>query len=162
MTMEKVITLNVNGKEYTATVRTNETLLQVIREKLHLTGTKYGCGIGECSACTVILDGRTVLSCQMLAVSAAGKKILTIEGLDDGGKLHPVQEAFIDEGAVQCGFCTPGMVLTAVELLQNNSSPSSRDIKEALRGNMCRCTGYTNIENAIMLSAQRIMQEKDK
>ena len=160
--MEQVITLLVNGKEYRVTVQTNETLLVVIRERLHLTGTKYGCGIGECSACTVLMDGRTVLSCQMLAVSAVGKKIITIEGLENNGKLHPVQEAFIDEGAVQCGFCTPGMVLTGVELVENNPSPSSRDIKEAIRGNLCRCTGYTNIENAIMRSAQKIKQGKNK
>jgi aerobic carbon-monoxide dehydrogenase small subunit len=152
--MEKQITLNVNGKPYTIAVGTGEVLLNVLRDRLHLTGTKYGCGIGECGACTVLLNGRTVLSCQMLAVQADGGEILTIEGLEQNGALDPLQEAFLEEGAVQCGFCTPGMVLTAKELLARNQTPSSEEIKEAIRGNLCRCTGYTNIVRAVQKGAE--------
>jgi aerobic carbon-monoxide dehydrogenase small subunit len=143
------ITLNVNDRDYHITVGPNEILLNVLRDRLHLTGTKYGCGIGECGACTVLMDGRSVLSCQILAVSAAGKKIVTIEGLEKNGEADPIQEAFVEEGAVQCGFCTPGMVVTAKELLQENANPSSEEIKEAIRGNLCRCTGYTSIVRAV-------------
>lgn len=143
------ITLNVNERDYHINVEPNEILLNVLRDRLHLTGTKYGCGIGECGACTVLMDGRSVLSCQILAVSAVGKKIVTIEGLEKNGQADPIQEAFIEEGAVQCGFCTPGMVVTAKELLEENPKPSSEEIKEAIRGNLCRCTGYTNIVRAV-------------
>ena len=143
------ITLNVNDRDYHITVGPNEILLNVLRDRLHLTGTKYGCGIGECGACTVLMDGRSVLSCQILAVSAAGKKIVTIEGLEKNGEADPIQEAFVEEGAVQGGFCTPGMVVTAKELLQENANPSSEEIKEAIRGNLCRCTGYTSIVRAV-------------
>jgi len=143
------ITLNVNDRDYHIAVGPNEILLNVLRDRLHLTGTKYGCGIGECGACTVLMDGRSVLSCQILAVSAAGKKIVTIEGLEKNGEADPIQEAFVEEGAVQCGFCTPGMVVTAKELLRENANPSSEEIKEAIRGNLCRCTGYTSIVRAV-------------
>lgn len=143
------IKLNVNGREYSISVEPKEILLNVLRDRLHLTGTKYGCGIGECGACTILLDGRSVLSCQMLAVSANGKKIVTIEGLEENGEVAPIQQAFVDEGAVQCGFCTPGMVVTAKELLDTNPNPDSEAIKEAIRGNLCRCTGYTNIIRAV-------------
>jgi len=152
--MEKQITLNVNGKPYTMTVQSGEILLNVLRDRLHLTGTKYGCGIGECGACTVLLNGRTVLSCQMLAVQADSSEIVTIEGLEKNGALDPLQEAFLEEGAVQCGFCTPGMVLTAKELLVRNQNPSNEEIKEAIRGNLCRCTGYTNIVKAVHKGAE--------
>lgn len=152
--MNKRISLHVNGKPYTLSVGSGEILLNVLRDRLNLTGTKYGCGIGECGSCTVLLDGRSVLSCQMLAVSADGCEITTIEGLEKNGELHPLQQAFLDEGAVQCGFCTPGMVLTATELLTKNSRPSSDEIKEAIRGNLCRCTGYTNIIKAVQKGAE--------
>lgn len=158
--MEKQITLNVNGKPYTMTVQPGEILLNVLRDRLHLTGTKYGCGIGECGACTVLLNGRTVLSCQMLAVQADGGEIVTIEGLEQNGTLDPIQEAFLEEGAVQCGFCTPGMVLTAKELLARNQNPSSEEIKEAIRGNLCRCTGYTNIVKAVHKGAEMLKSAK--
>jgi carbon-monoxide dehydrogenase small subunit len=158
--MEKQITLNVNGKPYTMTVQPGEILLNVLRDRLHLTGTKYGCGIGECGACTVLLNGRTVLSCQMLAVQADGGEIVTIEGLEKNGTLDPIQEAFLEEGAVQCGFCTPGMVLTAKELLARNQNPSSEEIKEAIRGNLCRCTGYTNIVKAVHKGAEMLKSAK--
>jgi carbon-monoxide dehydrogenase small subunit len=153
------ITLKVNGKQHDITVEPNEILLNVLRDRLHLTGAKYGCGIGECGACTVLLNGRSVLSCQMLAVSADGQDIITIEGLEENGKLHPMQEAFIDEGAVQCGFCTPGMVLTAKELVDHNPSPTEEEIQDAIRGNLCRCTGYANIVKAVKTGAEKLRKE---
>lgn len=153
------IKLIVNKKEYELLVEPNEILLNVLRERLHLTGTKYGCGIGECGACTVLLNGRSVLSCQMLAVSASEQEIITIEGLEENGKMHPLQEAFIDEGAVQCGFCTPGMVLTAKELLDRNPTPADGEIQDAIRGNLCRCTGYANIVKAVKTAAEKLIKE---
>ena len=152
MTMD--ITLNVNGKKHNLTVETNEILLNVLRDRLGLMGAKYGCGIGECGACTILLNGRSALSCQMLAVSADGQQITTVEGLEHDGRLDPVQEAFIDEGAIQCGFCTPAMVLTSRELLNEKREPTDDDIKDALRGNLCRCTGYTNIVRAVRTAAE--------
>jgi carbon-monoxide dehydrogenase small subunit len=147
--MKTAITLNVNGKEYPLEVKPNEILLNVLRDRLGLMGTKYGCGIGECGACTVLLEGRAILSCQTLAFTADGKKITTIEGLEKDGSLDPLQQAFIDEGAVQCGYCTPGMILSAKALLEAKPDPSNEEIKQAIRGNLCRCTGYTNIVRAI-------------
>jgi carbon-monoxide dehydrogenase small subunit len=147
------ITLRVNDREYRLEVAPNEILLNVIRDRLQLTGTKYGCGLGECGACTVLVDGRAILSCQTLAVSMDGKSITTIEGLSDRGGLHPLQEAFISEGAIQCGFCTPGMILAAKALLDRNPDPTMEEIRIALRGNFCRCTGYVNIFNAVRRAA---------
>jgi len=155
------ITLTVNKKRYDLTVEPNEILLNVLRDRLHLTGVKYGCGIGECGSCTVLLNGRSVLSCQMLAVSADGQDIITIEGLEEDGKLHPLQEAFIDEGAVQCGFCTPGMVLTAKELIDKNPSPTEEEIQDAIRGNLCRCTGYANIVKAVKTGAEKLKRSEE-
>jgi len=154
--MKTAITLNVNGKEYPLEVKANEILLNVLRDRLGLMGTKYGCGIGECGACTVLLDGKAILSCQTLAFTADGKKIATIEGLEQNGSLHPLQQAFIDEGAVQCGYCTPGMILSAKALLDINADPSNQEIKQAIRGNLCRCTGYTNIVRAIKTASKKI------
>ena len=157
------VTLFVNGTEHHLELKANELLLNVLRERLQLTGTKYGCGLGECSACTVLLDGRPILACQTLAVSAAGRSITTIEGI--GGAtgttgqapaLHPLQEAFIEEGAVQCGYCTPAMILTAKALLDCNPDPSTDDIRHALRGNFCRCTGYVSIVRAVKAAARRL------
>jgi carbon-monoxide dehydrogenase small subunit len=142
------IELTVNGRRRSLTVKPNDLLINVIRKDLHLTGTKYGCGIGECGACTVLLDGKPVLACLMLAASANGKTITTVEGLGDE-KLDPVQEAFIDHGAIQCGFCTPGMVVTAKALLEENPNPTEDEIKDYIRGNICRCTGYTGIIKAV-------------
>ena len=153
------IVLNVNGKDYPLEVEANEILLNVLRDRLGLMGSKYGCGIGECGACTVLLDGEAILSCQTLAFTVDGKKITTIEGLETDGTLHPLQQAFIDEGAVQCGYCTPGMILSAKALLDCNPEPSTEQIKQAIRGNLCRCTGYTNIIRAIKTASTRI---KDK
>lgn len=125
------------------------TLLEFLRGEAWLTGTKRGCDIGDCGCCTVLLDGKPVLSCLLLAVETEGKKITTIEGIAKGSELHPVQEAFVEHGAIQCGFCTPAMVLNAVSLLENHPSPSQKEIKECVSGTVCRCTGYTKIEKAI-------------
>jgi len=154
--MKVPIILKVNGRVHSLQVKPNEILLNVLRDRLHLTGTKYGCGIGECGACTVLLEGRAVLSCQTLAISVAVKKITTIEGLALHGKLHPLQEAFLEEGAVQCGYCAPGMILSAKALLDRILDPSNEEIKEALRGNFCRCTGYVNIFKAVRSAARKL------
>jgi carbon-monoxide dehydrogenase small subunit len=150
------ITIQVNGRTYNLEVKANEILLNVLRERLGLMGTKYGCGIGECGACTVLLNGRAILSCQTLAFTVDGQEITTIEGLENEGSLDPIQQAFIDEGAIQCGYCTPGMILSAKALLDKNAEPSSAEIKQAIRGNLCRCTGYTNIIRAIKTASRRL------
>ncbi|MDW7730141.1 MAG: (2Fe-2S)-binding protein [Bacillota bacterium] len=142
------IELTVNGRCRSVNVKPNELLINVLRNDLHLTGTKYGCGIGECGACTVLLEGKPVLACLILAASANGATITTIEGIG-AEKLDPVQEAFIDHGAIQCGFCTPGMVVTAKALLDENPQPTEAEIKDYIRGNVCRCTGYTGIIKAV-------------
>jgi len=147
--MKKVIQLKVNGDVYEIAVEPSRRLVSVIREDIGLTGTKEGCGRGDCGACTVLLDGRAVNSCLVLAVEAQGKEITTIEGVAKDGKLHPVQKALIDYGAVQCGFCTPGIVLTAKALLEENPNPSEEEIRDYLSGNICRCTGYVKIVQAI-------------
>ncbi|ATW24882.1 (2Fe-2S)-binding protein [Candidatus Formimonas warabiya] len=149
------IEITVNGRKRRVSVYPNELLLNVIRNDMALTGTKYGCGIGECAACTVLLDGKAVLACLILAVAAHGKNITTIEGLAKGTELAPIQQAFIDEGAIQCGFCTPGMVLTSQALLNENPSPTEDEIRDYLRGNHCRCTGYTAIVKAVQSVKER-------
>jgi carbon-monoxide dehydrogenase small subunit len=154
--MKVRISLNVNGRDYPLEVSPNEILLNVLRDRLGLMGTKYGCGLGECGACTVLLDGKAVLSCQTLAFTADGKRITTIEGLEHDGDLHPLQQAFIDEGAVQCGYCTPGMILSAKALLDRQQDPTNEEIKQAIRGNLCRCTGYTNIVRAIKTASAKL------
>jgi carbon-monoxide dehydrogenase small subunit len=150
----KQLRLTVNGSSYELGVQPWETLLEMIRDKLGLTGTKEGCGLGECGACTVIMDGKTVNSCLVLAVEADGKQITTIEGLADGDELHPIQEAFIEHGGLQCGFCTPGMIMSAKALLDENPAPSEQDIRRGIAGNLCRCTGYTKIIESIASAAQ--------
>ncbi|RMF96636.1 MAG: (2Fe-2S)-binding protein [Candidatus Schekmanbacteria bacterium] len=147
--MKRIITLNVNGDDYEVAVKPNDTLLDVIRYELKLTGTKKGCDIGTCGVCTVIMDGEAVLSCLILALDAQGHKITTIEGISTEEELHPVQKAFIEKGAIQCGFCTPGIVMTAKALLDNNPTPSDEEIREALAGTFCRCTGHIKIIEAI-------------
>jgi len=149
----KQVRLTVNGKAYELDVQPGETLLELIREDLGLTGTKEGCGLGECGACTVIMDGKTVNSCLVLAAEADGKQITTIEGLADGDRLHPVQQAFIDHGGLQCGFCTPGMIMSAKALLDENQNPSDEEIRKGISGNLCRCTGYTKIIESIKAAA---------
>jgi len=148
--MRKLINVTINGVEYELGVKPNLTLLDLLRYELGLTGTKKGCETGECGACTVILDGKPVTSCLVLAVQAKGKKILTIEGLEKDGNLHPIQQAFVDKGAIQCGFCTSGMILSAKHLFEQNSSPSEAEIRKSISGNLCRCTGYQKIVQAII------------
>ncbi len=151
--MRKTISLKVNGESHTLEVDAKDLLLHVLREKLGLTGTKEGCGTGECGACTVLVDGVPVNSCLYLAVRADGKAVMTIEGLAEGGRLHPLQQAFIDQAAVQCGFCAPGMLLSAKALLDRNPQPSEREIREGIAGNICRCTGYVKVVKAIRQAA---------
>jgi aerobic carbon-monoxide dehydrogenase small subunit len=149
MEMKTVITLTVNGMERELAVEPNRTLVDVIRYDLELTGTKKGCDVGECGSCTVILNGRPVNSCLVLAVPANGAEILTIEGLKPPQGLHPLQQAFVDKGAIQCGFCTPGMILSASNLLKQKPNPTEAEIRTALSGNLCRCTGYQKIVEAV-------------
>ncbi len=143
------LNLTVNGRPLSVDVRPDELLVDVIRDRLGLTGTKVGCNEGECGACTVIVDGRAVNSCLIPALKVQGCRVLTIEGLCDGDSLHPLQQAFIDHGAVQCGYCTPGFILSARALLDQNPHPTLDQIKEAIAGNICRCTGYVQIVQAI-------------
>lgn len=146
---KKRVSITVNGQLIDQEIEESLRLIDVLRNELFLTGTKEGCGIGECGACTVILDGKTVNSCMVLALSANGGVVETVEGLGTHKKLHPVQEAFLDNHAVQCGFCTPGMLMSAKALLDENPQPSEEEIKEAISGNLCRCTGYVQILEAI-------------
>jgi len=148
----------VNGREVSIETDAETRLLDVLREDLHLTGTKEGCGEGECGACTVLLDGLPVNSCLIPAPQVEGRDVLTIEGLADGHRLHPVQAAFVEQGAVQCGFCTPGFVLSAYALLRSNSSPTDEEILTALEGNLCRCTGYGKIVSAVRSAAERMRE----
>lgn len=148
------IELNVNGAKRTVEVVSGQSLLTTLRDGMDITGPKYGCGEGQCGACTVLLDGKPVRSCITPVEAAAGKAITTVEGLEKDGNLHPVQEAFLSEGAYQCGYCTPGQILSAVALLQRNPDPSDADIRRAMQGNLCRCGTYTRIEAAIKRAAQ--------
>ena len=150
------ITLTVNGEKHELQVEPWKTLLWVLREELNLTGTKEGCGTGECGACTVILGGKAVNACLVLAPLADGENITTIEGIVRKGQLHPIQEAFIEEGGVQCGFCTPGMVLAAKALLDENPRPTEEEIRRAILGNLCRCTGYVKIVKSIQAAAKKM------
>ncbi|MBI5604760.1 MAG: (2Fe-2S)-binding protein [Deltaproteobacteria bacterium] len=143
------MTLIVNGEAYEVTTAPNRTLLEVLRDDLHFTGAKESCGEGACGSCTVLIDGRPTRSCLTLAVAVEGKAITTIEGLAQGGELHPVQEAFVAHHAIQCGFCSPGMILTAYALLKENPRPTEEEIRRALSGNTCRCTGYAKIVEAV-------------
>ena len=152
--MKQAIELNVNGDTHELLVAPNHTLLEVLREKLGLMGTKRGCDLGACGACTVLVDGEAYLSCLMLAVDAKGKEIITIEGLAAAGDLHPLQKAFIDHGGLQCGFCTPGMILTAEAILNEEAHPTEEVVKKKMAGNLCRCTGYKKILEAVMSVAE--------
>jgi len=150
---KQFVTLRVNGEERDVAVFPNRTLLEVLREDLLLTGTKEACDDGVCGTCTVLVDGEPMRSCLVLAVQAQGREITTIEGLADGRELHPIQQAFIDEGAIQCGYCTPGMVLTAKALIEGTPQPTDHEIMRAISGNFCRCTGYNKIVRAIASAA---------
>ena len=148
--MKHKIHTTINGESYDLFVEANQTLVDLIRDEIGLTGTKKGCGSGDCGACTIIMDGKAVNSCLILGVEADGAEILTIEGLRRGGQLHPLQKAFIDRGAIQCGFCTPGMILVAKALLDSCPHPTEEQVRAAISGNLCRCTGYTKIIEAIL------------
>jgi carbon-monoxide dehydrogenase small subunit len=157
--MSRTIRLTVNGQPHQLEVEDNDLLLNVLRERLDLTGAKYGCGIGECGACTIIMNGKAVLSCLILAVLADKSEVTTVEGLGDYRNLHPLQQAFLEEGAVQCGFCTPGMLVSAKALLDENPNPSEEEIRQYLRGNLCRCTGYTSIVRAVQKTLKQAAKE---
>jgi len=150
------IRLKINGHSHELEVKPWATLLDTLREDLGLTGTKEGCGQGECGACTVLMDGKPVNACLILAMEAKGKEIVTIEGLASGDELHPIQQAFVDRGGMQCGFCTPGMILSAKALLDENPDPTDEEIRKGLEGNFCRCTGYTKIIESIRVAAERM------
>jgi aerobic-type carbon monoxide dehydrogenase small subunit (CoxS/CutS family) len=150
------LTLKVNGESRDMMVAVHKTLLEVLREDLGLTGTKHGCELGECGTCTVLVDGEPVLSCLALPVEMTGRAIKTVEGMADGRQLHPLQQAFAELGAAQCGYCTPGILLTAEALLEDNPTPSRDEVRIALAGNLCRCTGYTKILDAVELAALRM------
>ncbi len=154
--MRELITLNVNGERREVAVVPHHTLLEVLREDLGLVGTKHGCELGECGACTVLVDGLPVLSCLALALEMQESEITTIEGLERDGRLHPLQETFAELGAAQCGYCTPGIILSGAALLREHPQPTREQIKEALAGNLCRCTGYTKIYEAVEAAAQRM------
>jgi carbon-monoxide dehydrogenase small subunit len=152
--VKEQIRLRVNGRDHDLLVEPHRTLLEVLRDGLGLTGTKHNCLAGECGACTVLIDGKPVLSCLTLAVSVQDMEITTIEGLARGNNLHPIQKAFVDYGAIQCGFCTPGMILSAKALLDENPDPTEEEVKYGLAGNLCRCTGYVKIIEAVLAAAE--------
>lgn len=159
--MKRIIELTVNGEPYELAVEPQTTLLQTLREQIGLTGAKEACGTGECGTCTVLLGGRPVLSCLTLAVDCEKQPVLTIEGLSEGSELAPVQQAFHEYGAIQCGFCTPGMVLSVTALLEGNPKPTEAEIAKALEGHLCRCTGYNKIMEAVNVAAERICSARE-
>ena len=156
--MRSIVRITINGLLREVAVPANRTLLDLLREDLDLTGTKHGCGEGDCGACTVLLDGEPVNACLVLAAEAEGREVTTIEGLASGALLHPVQQAFVDAGAVQCGYCTPGMVLVAAALVARNPSPTESDVRHAISGNFCRCTGYQKIVEAVLTASARVRE----
>lgn len=151
---KEIAKFKINGRFYEVIVTSNMTLSELLRDHLDLTGTKHACEVGQCGSCTVLVDGKPTLSCSTLAIAVREKEVLTIEGLSRGTRLHPLQQAFIDHGAIQCGFCTPGMILMAKALLDENSSPTRQEVREGLGGNLCRCTGYVKIVDAVMAAAE--------
>ncbi len=159
--MKQQMEFTVNGERHTVMVDTRRTLLEVLRETLGLTGTKEMCNKGDCGGCTVIMDRKPVLSCLTLAIEAQGKEIVTIEGLSDGHELHPIQQAFVESGAIQCGYCTPGFIMSAKALLDRNPRPTEDDVKEGIANNICRCTGYVQIVEAIQAAA-KVMNSRTK
>lgn len=157
---KKHIAFRLNGENTEVAFAPHKTLLEVLREDLNLTGTKHGCELGECGTCTILVDGRSILSCLMLGLDAEGREVKTIEGMADGAELHPLQQTFADLGAAQCGYCSPGFLLVAEELLKKLPNPSRAEIQEALSGNLCRCTGYIKIYEAVELAAARMRGEE--
>jgi carbon-monoxide dehydrogenase small subunit len=157
--MKQLMRFNVNGVIYEEEIDHRRTLLEVLRENLGLLGTHKGCDEGQCGACTVLIDGKAVNSCLVLAISVQGKKIITIEGLAQGEKLHPVQEAFVESGAIQCGFCSPGMIMVTKAFLDEHPNPTEEEAKRAISGNLCRCTGYFQIIDAVMKAAEKMRKE---
>jgi aerobic carbon-monoxide dehydrogenase small subunit len=153
--LKAIVNLTVNGEDYELEVQPRTTLLEVLRDHLHLTGTKEGCGVGDCGTCLVLLDGQPVNSCLMLAVDASRRQVTTIEGLEENGRIHPLQERFLEKGAVQCGFCSPAMILSGKALLDQNPAPSEEEIKEALSGVLCRCGSYKKIIEAVRAAGQK-------
>ena len=153
------VTIEINGSSFTREVDSRLLLVHFLREDLQMTGTHIGCDTTHCGACTVLMDGRSIKACTVYAVQANGKSLTTIEGLENGGKLHPLQEGFHEEHGLQCGFCTPGMIMRAVELLEKNPNPSEEEIRMGISGNLCRCTGYVNIIKAVQYAAEKIQKE---
>jgi carbon-monoxide dehydrogenase small subunit len=160
MKLKEHISFTLNGEAAEVAFAPHKTLLEVLREDLALTGTKHGCELGECGTCTVLVDGRSILSCLFLGLDAEGREVTTIEGMAEGGQLHPLQDTFADLGAAQCGYCSPGFLLAAKELVDKKPKPSREEIKEALSGNLCRCTGYIKIYEAVELAAARMRGEE--
>jgi aerobic-type carbon monoxide dehydrogenase small subunit (CoxS/CutS family) len=160
MKQKEHISFTLNGETAEVAFAPHKTLLEVLREDLALTGTKHGCELGECGTCTVLVDGRSILSCLFLGLDAEGREVTTIEGMAEGGQLHPLQDTFADLGAAQCGYCSPGFLLAAKELVDKKPKPSREEIKEALSGNLCRCTGYIKIYEAVELAAARMRGEE--
>ena len=159
MNQKSHISFSLNGETAEVAFAPHKTLLEVLREDLGLTGTKHGCELGECGTCTILVDGRSILSCLMLGLDAEGRHVTTIEGMAEGGRLHPLQDTFADLSAAQCGYCSPGFLLAAKELIDKSPSPSRDEIREALSGNLCRCTGYIKIYEAVELAAARVRGE---
>jgi carbon-monoxide dehydrogenase small subunit len=151
--MKTLVTCTINGQEHSVLADTRDTLLELLRDRIGLTGAKEGCGNGNCGTCTVIVDGAPVNACLVLALEAPGRDVLTVEGLASGGRLHPIQQALVEHGGTQCGFCTPGIVLSAKALLDGNPDPTAQDVRQAIAGNICRCTGYDKIVDAVMAAA---------
>jgi carbon-monoxide dehydrogenase small subunit len=160
MTQKSHISFTLNGELAEVAFAPHKTLLEVLREDLNLTGTKHGCELGECGTCTVLVDGKSILSCLMLGLDAEGREVTTVEGMADNGSLHPLQDTFADLGAAQCGYCSPGFLLAAKELIEKSPKPSRDEIKQALSGNLCRCTGYIKIYEAVELAAARMRGEE--
>jgi len=159
--VKQIIELSVNGESVEFAVEPQETLVEVLRDHLGLTGTKEACGTGECGSCTVLIEGKPILSCLTLAIDCCDKDIVTIEGIAEGDQVSPVQQAFLDSGAIQCGFCTPGMVLSSEVLLKENPNPQEKDIYKALEGNLCRCTGYNKIIEAVYKASKQMVTEQE-
>jgi carbon-monoxide dehydrogenase small subunit len=157
---KQIVTLNVNGERAEVAVEPSWTLLETVRDHLRLTGTKEGCGTGDCGACSMIVDGRIVTSCLMLGVQADGLEVVTVEGVSSNGDLHVVQQAFIDKGGVQCGYCIPGMIVAAKSLLDRNPSPTLEEVREGLAGNLCRCTGYAKIYESVLAAADAMSAQR--